>query len=125
MLLECGGFQVAARVFCLKRLVDRNNAEEYGERTCGMNALPSAPYRLSVTEALGTLASDAQFGLTSAEARARRERYGSNELAAEKPVPAWRKFLAQFRDGLVILLLIATVISATLWLVRTRRRTAL
>ena len=38
-------------------------------------------------------------------------------MTAEKPVPAWRKFLAQFQDVLVILLLIATVISAGLWLV--------
>ena len=30
-------------------------------------------------------------------------------------VPAWRKFLAQFRDVLVVLLLIATAISAALW----------
>ena len=35
---------------------------------------------------------------------------------AEKPVPAWRKFLAQFQDSLVILLLIAATISAVLWL---------
>ena len=31
-------------------------------------------------------------------------------------MPAWRKFLAQFEDVLVILLLIATAISAALWL---------
>jgi P-type Ca2+ transporter type 2C len=31
-------------------------------------------------------------------------------------VPAWRKFLAQFRGVLVILLLIATLISVGLWL---------
>src|SRR5690606_22432084 len=31
-------------------------------------------------------------------------------------VPAWRKFLAQFQDALVILLLVATAISAALWL---------
>jgi Ca2+-transporting ATPase len=35
-------------------------------------------------------------------------------LTAEKPVPARRKFFAQFHDVLVILLLIATVISAGL-----------
>ncbi|MGH7559501.1 MAG: cation-translocating P-type ATPase, partial [Gemmatimonadales bacterium] len=32
------------------------------------------------------------------------------------PVPAWRQFLAQFQNVLVILLLIATAISAALWL---------
>ena len=55
------------------------------------------------------------WACADAEARSRLERYGRNELAAEKPVPAWRRFLAQFQDVLVILLLIATAISAGLW----------
>jgi len=51
-----------------------------------------------------------------AEARTRLDRYGMNELAAERPTPGWRKFLAQFQDMLVVLLLVATAISAGLWL---------
>jgi P-type Ca2+ transporter type 2C len=74
------------------------------------------PYQQPVDEVLAALATDAQLGLSESEARARLERYGRNELTAEKPVPGWRKFLAQFQDVLVILLLIATVISAGLWL---------
>jgi Ca2+-transporting ATPase len=46
----------------------------------------------------------------------RLEKYGRNELTAETPVPPWRKFLEQFQDVLVILLLIATLISVVLWL---------
>jgi Ca2+-transporting ATPase len=76
----------------------------------------TAPYRQSVEEVINALATDARLGLSEAEARARLQKYGRNELAAEKPVPAWRKFLAQFQDVLVILLLIATLISAALWL---------
>jgi P-type Ca2+ transporter type 2C len=72
-------------------------------------------YHQRVDEVLTALGTDAQQGLSREEARARLERYGKNELTAEKPVPAWRKFLAQFQDALVILLLIATVISAGLW----------
>ena len=71
------------------------------------------------TSALRFLAAqgtDPARGLTNAEARARLERDGPNRLAAERAVPAWRKFLAQFTDLLVILLLIATAISAALWL---------
>src|SRR3712207_1481615 len=66
----------------------------------------------AVVEALG---SDAQQGLSRAEARDRLARYGPNELAAEPPTPAWRKFLAQFQDVLVVLLLVATAISMGLW----------
>src|SRR5688572_29534749 len=73
-------------------------------------------YQPPVDEVLTALGADAGRGLSAEEARARLEGYGRNELTTEKPVPAWRKFFAQFQDALVILLLIATVISAALWL---------
>ncbi|HTJ54401.1 MAG TPA: HAD-IC family P-type ATPase, partial [Nitrosospira sp.] len=73
-------------------------------------------YRLPIEEVLASLATDAHSGLSEAEARARLEQYGRNELAAEKLVPGWKKFLAQFQNVLVILLLAATAISAGLWL---------
>jgi P-type Ca2+ transporter type 2C len=75
----------------------------------------SLAYRQGVDEVIGALASDARRGLTDEDARRRLDRYGRNELAAEEPVPAWRRFLAQFQDVLVILLLIATAISVALW----------
>jgi Ca2+-transporting ATPase len=59
--------------------------------------------------------SDAAQGLSDSEVRARLQEFGRNELAAEQPVPAWRRFLEQFQDVLVILLLAATAISAGLW----------
>jgi Ca2+-transporting ATPase len=67
-------------------------------------------------QVLAALGVDGRRGLNEADARARLERHGRNELTAEARVPAWRKFLAQFKDVLVILLLIATAISAGLWL---------
>ena len=76
----------------------------------------TAPYRQPVDKVLAALGTDGHLGLSGAEARALLERSGRNELTAEEPVPAWKKFLAQFHDVLVILLLIATVISAGLWL---------
>jgi Ca2+-transporting ATPase len=78
---------------------------------------PSIAYRLHVSELIARLRTDERRGLSDEEARARLAQYGSNELAAEKPVPAWRRFLSQFQDVLVILLLIATGISAALWVV--------
>jgi type II secretory pathway pseudopilin PulG len=73
-------------------------------------------YRQPVDGVLTALGTDAERGLSRAEAQARLERYGRNELTPEKPVPAWRKFLDQFRDVLVILLILAALISAGLWL---------
>ena len=75
----------------------------------------SIAYRVPVEDVLAALETDARRGLTAAEARARLARAGPNELAAEPPVPAWRRVLAQFQDVLVILLLVATAVSAVLW----------
>ncbi len=74
------------------------------------------PYQQSANEVLTALNTDAQSGLSEGEVRTRLDRYGKNELMEEKPIPAWKKFLEQFQDVLVVLLLIATLISAALWL---------
>ena len=63
---------------------------------------------MSQDEVVAALATDPQAGLSLEEARGRLERHGRNELTAERPVPGWRKFLAQFQDVLVILLLITS-----------------
>ena len=78
------------------------------------NAAPA--YQQRFEEVLAAFGSDARRGLGEAEARARLQRYGRNELASDPPVPAWRKLLAQFKDVLVVLLLVATAISTGLWL---------
>jgi len=73
-------------------------------------------YQRRFEDVLVALGSDARRGLSARQARERLLRYGSNALAAEPPAPGWRRFLAQFQDALVILLLVATAISAALWL---------
>ena len=87
-----------------------------------MNVTPvpghkTAPYQQTVESVLASLRADARRGLSEAEARTRLEQSGRNELTAEEPVTWWKKFLTQFKDVLVILLLIATAISAVLWLI--------
>lgn len=60
---------------------------------------------------------DPNTGLSSAEAKRRLEKFGPNELASAPPVPKWKKFLQQFQDPLVYLLLAATVISVIAWFI--------
>ena len=76
---------------------------------------PVPPYRLPVEQVVAAFETDAGAGLSAATVRARLERSGRNELTAEPAVPAWRKFVAQFEDALVLLLLAATAVSAGLW----------
>jgi Ca2+-transporting ATPase len=72
-------------------------------------------YQQSIEEVLAALETNPRDGLVEAEAQARLARYGRNEIPTEKPVPGWRKFLAQFQNVLIILLLVATAISTGLW----------
>jgi Ca2+-transporting ATPase len=77
---------------------------------------PHAAHQQTCDDVVRALETDGQQGLSQTSAAQRRETYGPNELTSEPPTPAWRKFLAQFADPLVILLLIATALSAALWL---------
>jgi Ca2+-transporting ATPase len=75
----------------------------------------AAPYRQTLDEVAAALTTDLRGGLSDGEAASRLEQHGRNELTAEPPVPAWRRFVAQFQNVLVVLLLVATAISAGLW----------
>jgi len=74
-----------------------------------------AAHRRSVADVVEAFGTDRVQGLSDDDARRRLEQSGRNELAAEPVTPAWRRFAAQFEDVLVVLLLIATVVSAALW----------
>jgi Ca2+-transporting ATPase len=73
-------------------------------------------YRRPAAEVVAALGSDASRGLSEPQASARLQQHGRNELPVEPGMPAWRRFLAQFQDVLIILLLVATAISIGLWL---------
>ncbi len=64
-----------------------------------------------VVEKLGT---DASSGITEAEAASRLERFGRNELEGEKGTPFIVKLLNQFKDFLILILIVAAIISAAL-----------
>lgn len=76
-----------------------------------------AAYRQSADEVVQRLETHAQRGLTQQEASARLARDGRNELTVEPATPGWKRFLAQFGNVLVILLLVAALISLLLWFV--------
>ncbi|HEX2199017.1 MAG TPA: cation-translocating P-type ATPase [Burkholderiales bacterium] len=82
-----------------------------------MIADPSLRDAGEVARALGT---DLAQGLSSQEAARRLAEDGPNELRAAPPVPVWRRFLAQFRDPLIYLLLGAIAVSLAAWVVEGR-----
>ena len=76
----------------------------------------ATPYLLSAADVIADLGSDPGRGLTADVAARRLAEFGPNELKAVPPIPKWRRFLSQFTNPLVLLLLGATVISALAWL---------
>ena len=68
-------------------------------------------HNLTGEEALRRLHSDGRQGLSEVQAKERLARYGPNRLAAKKPKGLLRRFLAQFQDFMVLVLLAAAGVS--------------
>ncbi|OBI36942.1 haloacid dehalogenase [Mycobacterium sp. E1386] len=75
------------------------------------------PALLDATAVVEKLSTDAEFGLTTAEAARRLAAVGANDIASVPPPPAYRRLLAQFRSPLIYLLLAALVASLAVWVV--------
>jgi P-type Ca2+ transporter type 2C len=69
-------------------------------------------HALDVPETLSALGTDAHTGLSGDEAVRRLAQYGPNELKKEDRVSPWSIFLGQFKNILIVILLIATALSA-------------
>jgi len=70
-------------------------------------------HTLSRADSLRELRTSAA-GLSAAESARRLEQHGANELAAAVQISAWQVLASQFKSALIIVLLIATAISAGL-----------
>lgn len=76
----------------------------------GDNAAVTA-HAESIEAVLDKLKTDPQAGLSTEEVRRRLEQYGPNVLTPKKGVPAWKRFLLQFHQPLVYILLAASAVT--------------
>lgn len=77
-------------------------AEDVSAEEIWSEALATLFQRLATTEA----------GLDGPEAQSRLQRFGPNDAATVKHSPLWLQFLSRFRSPLVIILLVASALSA-------------
>jgi Ca2+-transporting ATPase len=68
-------------------------------------------YQKSTEDVINLLATNEQTGLDDTEAHSRLERSGENTLQLKGGDPAWRKYLRQFRDLMIVLLVASAGLS--------------
>ena len=68
-------------------------------------------FNKDVKEVEEILSTNVEQGLSDEEAKSRREKYGLNELKAKKKKSLFMKFLDQFKDFSIIILIIAAIVS--------------
>lgn len=78
------------------------------------NAAISSPWAKPENEVLETLGVNLSQGLSSQEALIRLKTFGLNVLKAEKKITPLQRFLFQLKSPVVVILLIATVVTAVL-----------
>uniref|UniRef100_A0A6Q2YMG6 P-type Ca(2+) transporter n=1 Tax=Esox lucius TaxID=8010 RepID=A0A6Q2YMG6_ESOLU len=66
---------------------------------------------LPVNEVTCILQADLQYGLTNSEVTRRRAYHGWNEFDINEEEPLWKKYISQFKDPLIMLLLTSAVLS--------------
>jgi Ca2+-transporting ATPase len=73
--------------------------------------LSAPPYQLTLTEALTQLETDSENGLSNAEVEKRQQLYGSNTVGKKSPRPFLQILTSQFKDLLIAVLVVATIIA--------------
>jgi Ca2+-transporting ATPase len=66
---------------------------------------------LSVGDIVASINADVRNGLSCEEARRRLTLFGPNEFTISNDEPLWQKYLGQFKDPMIILLLVSALIS--------------
>ena len=67
--------------------------------------------RITVLEMLKVLQTDPKLGLYENEIQTRRKFYGHNDFDVDDDEPIWKKYLGQFKEPMILLLLVSALIS--------------
>lgn len=70
-----------------------------------------AACRVTSTEIVKLLNTDAKLGLNENDILARRKYYGQNDFEIDDDEPMWKKYLGQFKEPMILLLLVSALIS--------------
>lgn len=86
-----------------------------GAATSDSPFLPAPAYGMPVDQMLSAAGGvRVEQGLPTSEVQKRTQQFGANELTEAPPVPTWQKLVAQFKDLVIWILIVAAVISGAL-----------
>ena len=85
-----------------------DHALDQSNKTADSSANSKDPSLCDVQQVAKSLNVDITCGLSSEEAAKRLNQFGPNALAAAPKIPAWKRFLDQFKDPLVYFCLLYT-----------------
>ena len=74
-------------------------------------------YGMTTDEVAKDLDTSTEQGLSPEEVQQRLEKYGHNKLREKKRTPIWKIFLSQFKDTLVLVLILAAIVTAVIAIV--------
>ena len=80
--------------------------------TATSRALSAPAHTLATETVIAELNTASELGLDEMDARSRLASVGPNQLREEPRIPAWRRFVAQFQDFMIYVLLAAVLIAA-------------
>lgn len=88
---------------------------EVGSATRGSPFLPAPAYTMPIDHLLSAAGGvSVEYGLPAAEVQKRSQRFGANQLSEAPPVPMWRKIVAQFKDLVIWILIVAAIIAGVM-----------
>ncbi len=74
-------------------------------------------YGMTADEVAKDFGTSREQGLSPEEVKQRLEKYGHNKLREKKRTPIWKIFLSQFKDTLVLVLILAAIVTAVIAIV--------
>jgi cation-transporting ATPase F len=80
-----------------------------------MESVAHSPWhQLHIRDVTGQLKTDLVTGLSAAEVERRLKQYGPNKVTEKAEIPSWKRFLLQFHQPLLYILLVASGLTASL-----------
>ncbi|MGZ5043145.1 MAG: HAD-IC family P-type ATPase, partial [Methylobacter sp.] len=75
---------------------------------------PPEWHTLSIEDVVAAQGTDPDTGLNQASVADRQNRHGLNRLAEKPPRPVWHLLLSQFKSALILVLIVAAIVSASI-----------